>query len=177
MVEVVMSVDCSLERLNATEWKTLYGKALVGLKKIANDYENFAPGARLFKGAVAVGSLMLDPESSPEYLQKKRENLNSKLEKIALSRQNTKLKAVAAKNSKIKMDKIDKKISNPPEEISTDFLRVNADFEHIRSEFIKENESFEKDIAPIKDVIAKTFSSVSDQGFKVCIQFYSHYLL
>ena len=73
------------------------------------------------------------------------------------------------KNLKAKIDKIEEKMANPPDEIYSDFEKINAELEEIRSELIENNESFEKDIAPIKDVIVKTFSSVSDQGYKVHI--------
>ena len=167
-----MSVDCSLERLSAcaSEWKTSLGKALVECQKIANDYEKFAPGSQVLKEAIAFGSLLLNPDSSLENLQRERKKLNSNLEKITLSSENQKLKAVErlTKRLKAKISDLDLKIANPPEEISSDFEKINTEVEEIKSEIMEGNESIEQEIAPIKDVITKTIHSVSDQGYKVC---------
>ena len=162
-----MYVDCYIERLSASEWKTSLGKSLVEGLKIAKDYENFAPAAHVLKGAVAFGSLLLNPDSSLENLQRERDKLNSDLEKINLSNLKPKPKAILEKSKRAKIDILDEKIANPPEEISTDLEKANAELEEIRSELIGANETFEKDITPIKDLIAKTYSSVSDQGYKV----------
>ena len=128
----------------------------------------FPPGASVLKGAIALGSLLLNPDSSLENLQRNRDQLNYNLEKIKLSNQNPKLKAILEKSLRVKIDILDEKIANPPEEIFTDFEKINEELEKIRSELIVANASIDEDISTIKDVIAKTFSSVSDQGYKVC---------
>ena len=166
-----MSVDSYMERLSASKWKTSLGKALVEGLKIANDYEEFAPAAHVLKGAVTFGSLLLNPDSSLENLQKECDALYSKLEKltssVTSSDQNPKLKERVGNKLKSKIEKIEEKMADPPNEIYSDFEKANAELEKIRSELIEANETFEKDITPIKDLINKTYSSVSDQGYKV----------
>ena len=125
----------------------------------------FPPGASVLKGAIALGSLLLNPDSSLENLQRNRDQLNYNLEKINLSNQNPKLKAILEKSLRVKIDILDEKIANPPEEIFTDFEKINEELEKIRSELIVANANIDEDIS----TIAKTFSSVSDQGYKVLI--------
>ena len=64
----------------------------------------FPPGASVLKGAIALGSLLLNPDSSLENLQRNRDQLNYNLEKIKLSNQNPKLKAILEKSLRVKID-------------------------------------------------------------------------
>ena len=161
------SVHRSLEKISACQWKTSLGKALVDGEKIANGYEKFEPGASILRGAIAYGALLLNPESSLENLQKERDNLKYKLEKITLSDQKPKLKEMLGNKLKTKIDKLDEKIADPPNEISSDYEKINSQLEEIISGFVDDYKQFDKQISPLNDVVIKTFKFVSDQGYKV----------
>ena len=169
MAEDRWSVDRSLEKISTCQWETSLGKALVDGVKIANAYEKFEPGASILRGAIAFGALLLNPESSLENLEKERDNLKFKLEKITLSDQKPKLKELLGNKLKTKIDKLDEKIADPPNEISSDYEKINSQLEEIISGVVDDYKQFEKKKFPLSDVVIKTYNFVSDQGYKVSI--------
>ena len=158
-------VEEGLEKMRAKPWAKPLGKALEVSGKIVGAVEGFVPGANIIGGALSFGATLLNPEPSPQDLQKQLREIKDTIEGTS----NTPM-ILALEKAK---QELEDKIAHPVGEIKVEFEEVRVNMKRILKEVGAFDRKMTEEVSKIRDLISQTFHIVVDTRFKVSLNLYA----
>ena len=152
-------VEEGLEKVRAKPWAEPLGKALEVSGKIVGAVDGFVPGAKYVGGALSFGATLLNPQPTPQELQKELKEIKASIEGM------TNQRAVRALEKELL--ELEEKIANPVGEIKVEFEEVRADLKRIFNEVGDSSRNMTEEMSKMRDLISQTFNVVVDNRFKV----------
>ena len=152
-------VQEGLEKVRAKPWAEPLGKALEVSGKIVGAVDGFVPGAKYVGGALSFGATLLNPQPTPQELQKELKDIKATIEE-------TTNKTVVHLLEKHQQE-LEEKLANPVGEIRVEFTEVRADMKRVFFEVGELNKKMTEEMAKMRDQISQILHVVIDSRFKV----------
>ena len=154
-------VQEGLEKVRAKPWAEPLGKALEVSRKIVGAVDGFVPGAKYVGGALSFGATLLNPQPTPQELQKELRDIKATIEGTT----NETIVHLLEKHQQ----ELEEKLANPVGEIKVEFEEVRADMKRIFYEVGESSKQMSKEVSKMSDLLSQTFHVVVDNRFKVSL--------